>query len=243
MHDSLDPAPPHLASFSELRQRPLYFGAAAVDEVSDRSRRIEPAFKIATETLAQLGSPALVFDCAGTAIVANRLIKNLTGHIRLCAQNTLSFHDPVAEAMFRNAVRELGKERALSTRTFAARCLGGDTTVIARIVPMRSAPGAINLHRAGMLVFTTLTALDGPPIDLLRSLFDLTPAEARVARGLASGATVDELASCAKVSRNTVRTQLRGIMEKTRCRRQAEAVGLFCRVSIAGSSDEMTAFA
>lgn len=243
MHHSLDEAPADVASFAELGQRSLYSGAAAIDDVLALTGRVEPEFEVAAETLAQLGSPALVFDGAGTVIVANRLIRNLSSYIRLRAQNTLSFHDPLAEAMFRKAVRELGTERVPSTRAFAARCSGGDTTVISRVVPIRSAPDAANLHRAGMLVFTSLTAPNAPPLELLRSLFDLTPAEARIARGLAAGATIDELASFSKVSRNTVRTQLRGIMEKTGCRRQAEAVGLFCRVSIAGSFDEAPALA
>jgi DNA-binding CsgD family transcriptional regulator len=57
-------------------------------------------------------------------------------------------------------------------------------------------------------------------------LFDLTPAEARVARSLAAGDTVDGIAAAAAVSSNTVRTQVRGILEKTGLHRQAQVISL-----------------
>jgi DNA-binding CsgD family transcriptional regulator len=63
-------------------------------------------------------------------------------------------------------------------------------------------------------------------VELVQSLFDLTPAEARVARGLASGRTVDQLAGDAGVSPNTVRVQVRGVLEKTGCERQTDVVAL-----------------
>ena len=69
-------------------------------------------------------------------------------------------------------------------------------------------------------------------MELVRSLFDLTPAEARVARSLSAGETLDDIAETGGVSRNTVRTQLRGVMEKTGCTRQAELVSLLANLSL-----------
>jgi hypothetical protein len=48
-----------------------------------------------------------------------------------------------------------------------------------------------------------VTLPQAPPVELVQSLFDLTPAEARVARGLAAGKTVEDIASTGGVSRNT----------------------------------------
>jgi len=75
-------------------------------------------------------------------------------------------------------------------------------------------------------VLTPVTAPQAPPVELVQSLFDLTPAEARVARGIVTGNTLDEIAAGGSVSRNTVRTQVRGVLEKTGFRRQAEIVAL-----------------
>ena len=52
------------------------------------------------------------------------------------------------------------------------------------------------------------------------------PEPERVARGLVTGKTLEEIATEQSVSRNTVRTHLRGVMEKTGCNRQAEVVAL-----------------
>jgi DNA-binding CsgD family transcriptional regulator len=82
------------------------------------------------------------------------------------------------------------------------------------------------MHCAGVLVLTPVTLPQAPPVELVQSLFDLTPAEARVARSLTIGATVEEIAATAGVSSNTVRTQVRGVLGKTGCRRQSEVVAL-----------------
>jgi DNA-binding CsgD family transcriptional regulator len=70
-------------------------------------------------------------------------------------------------------------------------------------------------------------APQAPPVELVQSLFDLTVAEARVARSVTMGQTVEEIASEKGVSPHTVRTQVRGVLEKTGSRRQAEFIALF----------------
>jgi DNA-binding CsgD family transcriptional regulator len=48
----------------------------------------------------------------------------------------------------------------------------------------------------------------------VQSLFDLTPAEARVARSLAAGDTVEAIATSRRVSQNTIRAHVRDILKK-----------------------------
>ncbi|WP_375269400.1 hypothetical protein, partial [Phenylobacterium sp.] len=71
-----------------------------------------------------------------------------------------------------------------------------------------------------------------PAADLLRSLFDLTPAEARIAQGVARGQGLEDLAEAGGVSLNTVRNQLRRVLEKTGCARQAELAALLAGVAL-----------
>jgi len=236
---SVEIAPPEPASPLTKTQLPFPLHPQLSEEAAPASF-VNSSFRVAAETLAHLGTPALVLDDNCKVLFANALAPTLTTCIRLRWENTVTFHDPVAQALLRRAIGEIVAKGIPTIRAFAARCSIGDTTTIARILPLRLAEvGAGSGPRGvGILAFTQLTRLDGPPERLLRALFDFTPAEARVARGLAAGATVEELAGAAGVSRNTVRSQLRGIMAKTGCRRQAEAVGLFCRVSIAGGPEE-----
>lgn len=61
---------------------------------------------------------------------------------------------------------------------------------------------------------------------VLRALFQLTPAEARLADLLGSGTSLPEAAEILRVSRETVRTQLKIIFQKTGTSRQAQLVRL-----------------
>ncbi|SCW80471.1 DNA-binding transcriptional regulator, CsgD family [Sphingobium faniae] len=69
-----------------------------------------------------------------------------------------------------------------------------------------------------------------PDADIISALFDLTSAEARVARGIAQGKSVNDLALQFNVSIETVRTQLKRIFAKTSTTRQGELISLLTRL-------------
>jgi DNA-binding CsgD family transcriptional regulator len=102
--------------------------------------------------------------------------------------------------------------------------------MVAHVIPIRGNARDLFVQCTGVLVMTPVSLPKAPPIELIQSLFDLTPAEARVARSLVAGETVEEIASASGVSNNTVRSQVRGVLEKTGCRRQAEVVALLGNV-------------
>ena len=60
----------------------------------------------------------------------------------------------------------------------------------------------------------------------LMTLFRLTPAEARLARALACGETLEEYVETSGAKMSTIRTQLRAAFVKTRTDRQSELVRL-----------------
>src|ERR1044072_913545 len=63
----------------------------------------------------------------------------------------------------------------------------------------------------------------------LQLLYGFTAAQARVATRLVDGCTVKEIDEGLKVGKETVRTHIRQILEKTHTRRQAELVGVLLR--------------
>jgi DNA-binding CsgD family transcriptional regulator len=87
------------------------------------------------------------------------------------------------------------------------------------------------VRSAVVLILTPVALPQAPSVELVQSLFDLTPAEARVARGLAAGKTVDDIATDGGTSANTIRTQVRGVLEKTGCNRQVDVVALLTAIS------------
>jgi DNA-binding CsgD family transcriptional regulator len=103
--------------------------------------------------------------------------------------------------------------------------------MVAHVIPIRLSVRDIFIRCAGVLVLTPVALPEAPPVELVQSLFDLTPAEARVARNLASGKTVDDIASESSISPNTIRTQIRGVLEKTGCSRQTDVIALLHGIS------------
>ena len=67
------------------------------------------------------------------------------------------------------------------------------------------------------------------PQEIVKTLFDLTPAEAQLAMLLANGLTLDETAETLCVSRNTARAHLRSIFSKTGVTRQTMLVRLILK--------------
>ncbi|WP_323763990.1 helix-turn-helix transcriptional regulator [Marinovum sp.] len=65
-----------------------------------------------------------------------------------------------------------------------------------------------------------------PQVDMLRRLFDLTPAEAVLTGILSMGHTLDEASDELAISRNTARAHLRSIFSKCGINRQTELVRL-----------------
>jgi DNA-binding NarL/FixJ family response regulator len=106
--------------------------------------------------------------------------------------------------------------------------------LIAHVVPLRRSARDLFAQSAGVLILMPVRTPHAPSVELVQSLFDLTAAEARVARSLTMGKTVEEITSHKGVSSTTVRTQVRGVLEKTGSRRQAEVIALLGGVGVLG---------
>jgi DNA-binding CsgD family transcriptional regulator len=186
--------------------------------------------RMASETLAALGLPALVLNEQGKVLAANSLIEALTGYVQWRAQDRVSLKDKAADQLLRGAIAAIDASGG-SVRSFPIRDTGAEAMMVAHVVPIRLSARDIFVRCAAALVLTPVALPQAPPVELVQSLFDLTPAEARVARGLASGKTVDDIASDGGISTNTIRTHVRGVLEKTGCNRQADVIALLTAIS------------
>ncbi|MGH8595405.1 MAG: helix-turn-helix transcriptional regulator [Gammaproteobacteria bacterium] len=187
--------------------------------------------RIASETLAVMGLPALVLDERGKVLAANPLIEALTGYVQWRAQDRVSLKDRAADQLLRGAVATIDVAAGAGVRSFPVRDAANDAMMVAHVVPIRLSARDIVVRCAAVFVLTPVTLPQAPPVELVQSLFDLTPAEARVARGLASGKTVEDIATDGGTSTNTIRTHVRGVLEKTGCNRQVDIVALLTAIS------------
>jgi DNA-binding CsgD family transcriptional regulator len=187
--------------------------------------------RVAGEALAALGVPALVLNDTGKVLAANPLIEALTGFVRWRAFDRVSLKDRGADQLLRDAVATIDSESRPQVRSFPVRDVEAEATMVAHVIPIRLSARDIFLRCFAVLALTPITRPQAPPIELVQSLFDLTPAEARVARSLASGKTAEAIAADDGVSVNTVRTHVRQVLAKTGCERQAEVVALLTGIA------------
>jgi DNA-binding CsgD family transcriptional regulator len=184
-----------------------------------------------SEALARVRLPALVLDVNGKVLAANHLIEMLSGQIHWRVQDRVSLKDRAADRILRDAIAAIDPNGGPAVRSFPTRDIDDGTPMVVHVIPIRLSARDVFIRCAAVLVLTPVTLPKAPPADLVQSLFDLTPAEARVACSLAAGKTVDDIASDNHISPNTIRTHVRGVLGKTGCSRQAEVVALLTGLS------------
>jgi len=155
--------------------------------------------------------------------LAPRVAAGAFDHVQLLSK-------PANEAL-RQAIAAAAADPAFGSRSIPIPAGGGEPALIAHLLPIRRTAHDIFATADLLLVLTAVVAPGAPLTEMLHGLFDLTPAEARVARALAAGLSVEEISTQSATSRETVRTQLKGVMAKTATSRQAELVRLLAGAS------------
>jgi len=186
----------------------------------------------AKDALTSMGLPALLLGQDGAVIEANSLIEHLDDHVQWRAQSRIALSDGRANDLLSAALAALDSNPEFTVQSFPLRDGDGKAAMVVHLIPIRRSAHDVFAGSYALLVLTPVAAPSAPPIELMRSLFDLTPSEARVARGLAAGETLEEIAANGGVAMSTVRSQLRQVLEKTGCSRQAEIVSLLANITL-----------
>lgn len=107
------------------------------------------------------------------------------------------------------------------------RLRSGNTDLQVLVTPVSSVPlpAAFNTSKATAVVFITCTDRDvSLSVETLIQLYGFTQAEAKLAAGLAGGATLEALADKFGISKQTARVQLKSVFHKTDTHRQGELI-------------------
>lgn len=185
----------------------------------------------ATEALQLVGLPGAALTATGRVVVANPLFEQLAPRVEAGALDRVSVTSrPAHEALYQ-ALGTAAAEQGFAARSIPIAAGAGEPALIAHLLPIRRAAHDIFTSAGFLLVLTAVVAPEAPLTEMLHGLFDLTPAEARVARALAAGLSIEEISLRSATSRETVRTQLKGVMAKTATTRQADLVRLLAGAS------------
>ena len=193
------------------------------------STRVESESRLATEALDALGIPAAVISCGGEVLATNSEIEQYTAYVAIEARNSIRFLNRIAQTQFLRALAEAAKggRRAYSIPLTAR---DDSPAAVAQLIPVCGDARDVFGGEKILLTIMPITPTDGPTVELLQELYDLTPAEARLARGLTAGRSIAEIAEATGVSRDTVKFHLKSVFLKTGTSRQSALVRLLSGV-------------
>lgn len=177
------------------------------------------------DALATIGIPAAVLDSRGKVLATNLLLEALNSHLAWLPRDRIALVDPSANALLSRAIADISNSAATTVRSFPSRP-ATENPVVVHLIPATGRSRDIFEGGFGVLAFTPVAAPSTPDIALVRGLFDLTAAEARVASGVAEGLTPDQIAHRDGTSRETVRYQLKTVFAKTGVSRQSQLTAL-----------------
>ena len=188
-----------------------------------------------TEALGMLGLPGAVLRGAGKLYTANAAFEALMPGLIRDRRERLCLADDDADRLLEVALARVSLPGGPPTVNSIPVAAGeGGLPHIIHLLPIRGAANDVFTQATALLIVTPVDRAAVPTAEVLQGLFDLTPAEARIARGIAGAQTVDALAGAAGVTRETVRSQLKAVLAKTGLNRQSELVSLLAGVALIG---------
>ena len=183
-----------------------------------------------SDALDRLGIAAILVRPSGQFMVLNRV-----GREALAASEGLRVSggrlhavDEGYDRLFQSILREvLGSETGEYSRAMLMRsdCADGDLNLL--VSARRSVSLISDRPETCALVFLRSSSVaSDADVAVLQELFSFTPAEARLALGLAKGKRLDEVEAELNIRHNTARAHLRSMFVKADVNRQAELVHL-----------------
>jgi DNA-binding CsgD family transcriptional regulator/PAS domain-containing protein len=202
--------------------------ASLIGDLLDQARVTASLYRQALDYLAV---PVVLTGANGAILHANGAAQQmfsaqgpiLSRHGLLQAQNTAvvpALQEAIASAASADA--SLGS-RGIGLPISAA----GQPPAVAYVLPLTEGTARAAFRPACAAVFVSTTTSASPlPEAVLTTLFDLTPAEARVLLRIGSGLSASRSAVSLGIGENTLKTHLNRIFAKTGTRRQADLVKL-----------------
>lgn len=187
------------------------------------------------DALQTLGLPAAVLRGGGRLLAANGLFDALIPSLFEDRTPRMTVTDIAADALLAEALETLPLAGSRTVKSMAVAATAAHVPMVLHVIPIRGSARDIFTQATALLVVTPVDRAAVPSAEVLQGLFDLTPAEARVARGIGQAETIDALADATGVNRETVRSQLKAVLSKTGLSRQQELVSLLAGKALPGS--------
>ncbi len=172
------------------------------------------------EAFGRIGAGAAILGRRGEVVARNHRFGSQLDVGLIEQRDRLRFANRASDAAFLSAlgsVTSTGKGASVAIRDEL-----GIGVAALHLVPVRRSAHEV-FAGATIIAVVARPAIDAAPdARLIQTLFDLTPTEARVARAISSGGTVDAIAKSTGKSVETIRSHLKRVYSKTSTSRQNE---------------------
>ena len=182
--------------------------------------------RAATEALGLVGLPAMIVDLRGRVLAANDLIQRTSAWVAWRPHDRVALIDPAANELLQGALAALREPVSTPVRSIPIKAAASGEAAVVHVIPTVGQARDVFLGAFGIIVITPVAASASPGTQILRALFDLTPAEASVAQAIATGAALEQIAAGHSVRTNTIRTQAKAVFAKTGTHSQAQLAAL-----------------
>jgi DNA-binding CsgD family transcriptional regulator len=206
--EQLDRLRPHLARSAILA------GRLGVDRA-----------RTAIATLEMIELPAAAVTRNGRVVAANSAFQSVSATVGIGARDHVQFSAPAIQTMFVEAL-DRPVSLARTGRSIPIAATSASAPLIVHVLPLRLAGLDVFTGAVSIVFVVAINQQGSPPPELLQTLFDLTPAEARIASMLIDGHSLTKVSKLQGVSLNTVRTQLKSVFAKTGVDRQVDLARL-----------------
>ena len=197
------------------RLRPHFARAAVI------SSRIQSAqASTLAETFDALSVPVALLDPKGKVMAATQRFADLMDDVVLDGQDRLRLTDPEADARLSSALGGISREH--TGASIAVKDRENVGVAVLHLVPARRNARDLFSNLASFAILARPDNKSLPSVDILSGLFDLTPTEARVARGIALGRTTADLTQDLNITQETIKSHLKRVFAKTSTRRQGD---------------------
>jgi DNA-binding CsgD family transcriptional regulator len=180
-----------------------------------------------------VGLPTAVLRERGRLYAVNPSFEQLIPDVVLDRRDRIAIVDRAADELLASACARLqlvGVELGLQSIPLVAQ--QERPAMVFHLIPVRRAANDVFMRATAVLVVTAVERSRVPNAEVLQALFDLTPAEARVARGIGEGRSLALMADDLNISQDTLRKQLKAVFGKTGLRRQAELAALLAGTTL-----------
>ena len=180
--------------------------------------------RTAVETLAGLGFAACAVRQSGSVLFANLQFEAEGASWTTRGFGRIALLDRRADALLSEGLRSIHLNAGVRSIPLRGRPEAGPGVL--HVVPVRRAAHDLFGQATAILVLPRASSEPTARTPLLQALFDLSPVEASVAARIAAGRSVEEIATADVKSVHTVRNQLKSVLAKTGCTRQADLARL-----------------